>query len=242
MSCFFVTGTDTCVGKTVCSRAIIQALQKADVQIVGYKPIACGQDEPVYADIEVTQPDDYGSADNTDVLTLMNSTNEPVTYQDINSYTFSNMMPVLTNQCERIKIEKLNADLAALSARYQTVLVEGCFGWLTPINRQYSFAEWVSDRKMPVVLVVGIKEGCINHSLLTVQSITQMGLPLIGWIANRINPCLAHYTDIIELLSAKIDAPLLGQIPYIHKPEEQDLGRYITDIERLTYLKTILAK
>ena len=61
-------------------------------------------------------------------------------------------------------------------------------------------------------------------------------------VANRINPGLAHYAEIIELLSDKIDAPLLGQIPYIHKPEEQELGHYITDIERLSYLKTIIAK
>ncbi|HBO38855.1 MAG TPA: dethiobiotin synthase, partial [Pasteurellaceae bacterium] len=120
--------------------------------------------------------------------------------------------------------------------------VEGSFGWLTPINSKYTFADWALERKMPVVLVVGIKEGCINHALLTVQSITEMGLPLIGWIANRINPGLAHYAEIINLLSQKIDAPLLGKIPYIHKPETQQLGHFITNIERLTYLQTELVK
>ncbi len=242
MSCFFVTGTDTNVGKTICSRAIIQALQKADIQIVGYKPVASGQDEAIYGDISPEQNDDYGSADNFDVLTLMHSTNEKIKYRDINSYTFSSTMPMLTKQSERIDIEKLNKDLKRLTSTYQTVLVEGSFGWLTPINREYTFAEWALSRQMPVVLVVGIKEGCINHALLTAQSVLQMGLPLIGWIANRINPGLAHYAEIIELLSDKIDAPLLGQIPYIHKPEEQELGHYITDIERLSYLKTIMAK
>lgn len=242
MSCFFVAGTDTGVGKTVCSRAIIQALQKADIQIVGYKPVACRQEETVYGDVSAEQEDDYGAADNSDVLTLMNSTNEEVQYRDVNSYTFNSMMPILTRQSERIDIEKLNRDLNRLSSTYQTVLVEGSFGWLTPINSEYNFAEWALSRKMPVVLVVGIKEGCINHALLTAQSIWQMGLPLIGWIANRINPGLGHYAEIIEVLSRQIDAPLLGKIPYIHKPEEQELGHYITDIERLSYLKTIMAK
>lgn len=95
---------------------------------------------------------------------------------------------------------------------------------------------------MPVVLVVGIKEGCINHALLTAQSIEQSGLPLLGWIANRINPGLAHYAEIIAMLSEKIEAPLLGQIPYVHKPEEQELGHYITNLERLTYMQTTLVK
>ena len=239
MSCFFVTGTDTNVGKTICSRAIIQALQHVSIQVVGYKPIACGQEEPVYTDISSVHKDDYATEDNFDVLTLLNATNEKVSYRDINSYTFTNSSPMLTNQREFIHIDKINRDLDKLNSLYQTVLVEGSFGWLTPLNEKYTFADWVMMRNMPVVLVVGIKEGCINHALLTVQSITRMGLPLLGWIANRINPGLAHYAEIIALLSHYIEAPLLGQIPYIHKPEEQELGRFITDIDRLRYMQTI---
>ena len=242
MSGFFVTGTDTDVGKTICSRAIIQALQDAGTQIVGYKPIACGSNEPVYSDNNPEQVGDYSSEDNFDVLTLLNSTKEKVTYREINSYTFDNTLPMLTQEGAKIRLEKLNQDFSRLTATYQTVLVEGSFGWLTPLNKNYTFADWVAERKIPVVLVVGIKEGCINHALLTAQSISQMGLPLIGWVANRINPCLGHYAEIIDLLKEKIDAPLLGRIPYIHKPEEQELGRFITDIKRLEYLKTVLAK
>ena len=224
MSGFFVTGTDTDVGKTICSRAIIQALQDAGTQIVGYKPIACGCNEPVYSDNNPEQVGDYSSEDDFDVL------------------TFDNTLPMLTQEGAKIRLEKLNQDFSRLTATYQTVLVEGSFGWLTPLNKNYTFADWVAERKIPVVLVVGIKEGCINHALLTAQSISQMGLPLIGWVANRINPCLGHYAEIIDLLKEKIDAPLLGRIPYIHKPEEQELGRFITDIKRLEYLKTVLAK
>ncbi len=242
MSSFFVTGTDTNVGKTISSRAIIQALQHAGIQIVGYKPVACGQDEPVYTETQNLSDSDYGSENNPDVLTLMNSTNENVSYQDINSYSFEHTLPMLTAESKRIDINKINTDLDRLVGTYQSVLVEGAFGWLTPINKYYTFADWAKSRNMPVVLVVGIKEGCINHSLLTVQSIQQSGLPLIGWIANRINPGLGHYAEIIDMLSAKIEAPLLGKIPYVHKPEIQALGQYITDIERLTYLQTELVK
>lgn len=241
MSSFFVTGTDTNVGKTVASRAIIQALQQLDIHIVGYKPVSFGSDDSVYADVEYQKEldSDYGDEDNSDVLTLMRSTNIDVSYQDVNSYTFRNMTPIYSEKGKQIKIEKLNQDLARLNRKYQMVLVEGNYGWLTPINKHHFFADWVKEHKMPVVLVVGIKEGCINHALLTVESISQRGIPLLGWIANRVNPCLAHYAETIDVLSAKIDAPLLGKIPYLHKPEEQQLGEYIDNLERLTYLKTI---
>ena len=240
MSSFFVTGTDTNVGKTVVSRAIMQALQKAGVQIVGYKPIAYGQEDIVYPDYQKLATDDYDAKDNSDVLTLMHSTKENVSYEDINSYTFLHSMPILTENCKRVQISKLNADLTRLSSCYQSILVEGAFGWLTPINKDYSFADWVAEHNMPVVLVVGIKEGCINHTLLTAKAILDRGLPLLGWVANRINPCLGYYAEIIETLKQKIDAPLLGEVSYIHKPEEQDLSRFITNLDRLTYMQTEL--
>ncbi|WP_439238338.1 dethiobiotin synthase [Lonepinella sp. BR2919] len=242
MSSFFVTGTDTNVGKTIATRAIIQALQELDVDVVGYKPIACMQDDENSVGNNVEQESDYGAEDNVDVLTLMNTTKQDVSYRDINSYTFGHTMPLFTDQGEQIQIEKINQDLDKLNQKYQTVVVEGCFGWLSPINKHFSFADWVVTHQMPVVLVVGIKEGCINHTLLTVQSILNLGVPLIGWIANRINPCLGHYAEMIDTLRNKIDAPLLGEIPYIYKPEMQNLAKYMTNIERLTYLKTELVR
>ena len=171
MSSFFITGTDTNVGKTIVTRAIMQALQKACIQVVGYKPIAFGQDEPIYSLKSLQEESDYETKDNSDVLTLMNSTSENVTYEEVNSYTFLHTIPILTEESQRVKIEKLNADLARLSAKYSSVAVEGAFGWLTPINKDYSFADWVAEHNMPTIVVVGIKEGCINHTLLTVQSI-----------------------------------------------------------------------
>lgn len=236
MSIFFVTGTDTSVGKTIASRGIIQAFQQAGEQIVGYKPIAPGQNEPVYTDILDVDTSDYGQEDNHDVLVLMNSTHESVTYRDINSYTFSHTVPMLTQESERINLDKIDTDLNRLKSTYANVLVEGAFGWLTPMNKSLTFGDWVVQHKMPVVLVVGIKEGCVNHALLTAKTIESMGLSLVGWIANRINPGLSHYAEIIEVLKNKINAPLLGKIPYIHKPENQDVGQYITGISHLQSL------
>ena len=108
MSSFFVTGTDTNVGKTVVSRAIMQALQKAGVQVVGYKPIAFGQDEMIYPPHNLSENSDYDTKDNPDVLTLMASTEENVSYEEVNSYTFLHTIPILTEDSKRVHIEKLN--------------------------------------------------------------------------------------------------------------------------------------
>lgn len=241
MSSFFVTGTDTNVGKTVVSRALIQALQATGIGIVGFKPIACGEEDCAEAD----NTTDYANQDNLDVRILLESTQQKVSYTDINSYTFtSNSLPVLAalDEVRHIHIDKIDNDLKRLTDRYESVLVEGTYGWLTPMNKEISFAKWVQNHQMPVVLVVGIKEGCVNHALLTAQSIKTMGVPFLGWVANRVNPCLRHYAEIIELLKKEIDSPLLGEIPYIHRPEQQELGHYITNMEQLAVIKQIVSE
>lgn len=233
MPSLFITGTDTSVGKTIVSRAILQCLTQNNIAVVGYKPIACGGDDSLPTTPNI---DDYASEDNSDVLVLQNSTPYQVGYREINSYTFIHsstpVFAALDAVCH-IQIDKLNQDLKRLQQHYGNVLVEGTFGWLTPINKDYSFADWVKINQMPVVLVVGIKEGCVNHTLLTAQSIKQYGANLVGWIANRVNPGLRHYAELVELLSQKIDAPLLGQIPYIGRPEKQELGQFIQNPEPL---------
>ena len=241
MSSFFITGIDTNVGKTTACRAIIQALQNKGVNIVGFKPIACSSEESVYP-VEQTFTSDYDNKENYDVLTLMDSTKQAVSYEEINAYTFDHTLPMLVEAKERIKLAKINQMLDKLTQKYQSVAVEGSFGLLTPMAEGKTFADWVKSRKMPVVLVVGIKDGCINHALLTVQAIQNLGVPLLGWVANRINPLLSHYAEIVEFLENHIDAPLLGKIPYVHRPETQELGHYLTNIERLLYVQTEQAK
>lgn len=241
MSYFFVTGTDTNVGKTIVSRAIIQALQSQGVKIVGYKPIACGEEDSSYPTLP--QEGDYTNYDNSDVKILLDSTDQDVTYQEINSYTFTqSSTPVLAalNAVQNINIDKIDRDLVNLNRKYQAVLVEGTYGWLTPMNEDISFAKWAKRHQMPVVLVVGIKEGCVNHALLTAQSILSMGLPLLGWVANRVNPCLRNYAEVIELLKKEINAPLLGEIPYVYRPEKQALGHYLNQSEEFAVMKKIV--
>ena len=233
MPFLFIAGTDTNVGKTIVTRALLQTLAQYDVPVVPYKPIACGGAEELPTELP---RDDYASEDNSDVLTLLNSTTAPVKYREINSYTFiHSSTPVFAalDAVRHIHVEKLNEDLNRLKEKYENVLVEGTYGWLTPINKSWSFADWVQQNKMPVILVVGIKEGCANHALLTAKAIKESGVPLIGWIANRINPGLRHYVELVEMLNQKINAPLLGQIPYIGHPEEKELQQFIQNPDPL---------
>ncbi|MDO4698240.1 MAG: dethiobiotin synthase [Pasteurellaceae bacterium] len=235
MASLFIAGTDTNVGKTIVTRALLQTLSKYDIPIVGYKPIACGGDESLPTEVN---NDDYACEDNDDVLILQNSCIYPVQYREINSYSFiHSSTPVFAalDAVRHISSQKLDKDLARLQQKYTNVLVEGTYGWLTPINRGLSFADWVKRNQMPVVLVVGIKEGCVNHALLTAYAIQQQGGTLLGWVANRINPGLRHYLELIELLSQRIDAPLLGQIPYIGHPSEKDLSTFIQNPDPLLH-------
>lgn len=227
MATLFITGSDTNVGKTIVTRTLLQVLARYGISAVGYKPIACGGDDSLPLE---PNPSDYACEDNSDVLIIKSACPHGVQYKEINSYSFiHSSTPVFAalDAVKHISCDKLNRDLQRLEQKYQHTLVEGTYGWLTPINNKITFADWAIKHKMPVLLVVGIKEGCVNHTLLTAQAIKQQGGKLIGWVANRINPGLRHYAELIELISQRIDAPLLGQIPYIGHPQERDLSDYI---------------
>lgn len=232
MPSLFITGSDTNVGKTIVTRALLQLLNEHHISALGYKPIACGGDDSLPNEPNQNNDacDDYACEDNSDVLILQQSTPLEVDYREINSYSFiHSSTPIFAalDAVRNIQAEKLDKDLQRLQQRYQHILVEGTYGWLTPINKDLCFADWVKQHKMPVVLVVGIKEGCVNHALLTAQAIKQEGVKLVGWVANRVNPGLRHYAELIALLKQKIEAPLLGEIPYIGHPERKELTQYL---------------
>ncbi len=233
MPSLFIAGTDTGVGKTIVTRALLQLLEQHNISIAPYKPIACGPDDDTLID---PNTDDFIGENNSDVLILQSSCKRLFSYQEITSYSFKSFsMPIFAalDKVRCIDINKLNNDLASSERTYNNVIVEGTHGWFTPINKEYNFSDWVKSTKMPVVLVVGIKEGCVNHTQLTIQAIRQKGVNVIGWVANRINPGLRYYAELIELLDQIIDAPLLGEIPYIGRPEKQELFNYIQNPEPL---------
>ena len=220
---FFIAGTDTDVGKTVASKAILQALAAKDLTTIGYKPVAAGSDNT-----------ELGMR-NSDALHLMRVATELAEYQDVNPYALElATSPHIAAKHAHIEIDfkQLSEKLSLHKSHCDMVVVEGAGGWRVPVSDHRYLSEWVQSEQLPVVLVVGIKLGCLSHACLTAEAIRRDGLNIIGWVANRINPGTEHYSELIRMLQMTIDAPKLGEIPYITSAKRSELGRFI-DIEPL---------
>ncbi|MEQ6277058.1 dethiobiotin synthase [Kluyvera huaxiensis] len=222
---FFITGTDTSVGKTVVSRVLLQALAASGKRVAGYKPVAKGSKETA------------DGLRNKDALVLQSVSSLALPYEAINPIALSEEESSVAHSCP-INYSLLSDGLANLSKQVDNVVVEGTGGWRSLMNDLRPLSEWVVQEQLPVLLVVGIQEGCINHALLTAQAIANDGLPLIGWVANRINPGLSHYAEIIDVLSKKLPAPLIGELPYLPRPEQRELSHYV-DLTMLSNMLTV---
>lgn len=209
----FITSTDTSVGKTAVARAIIQSLTMNGKKVTGFKPVA-------RADKETPQ-----GWRNSDALQLQDISAIAVDYPLIN--------PIMTNSDNYtvsdypVNYDLLSGNLKLLSQMADYVVVEGTGGWRSLLQDLRPLSEWVIQEQLPVILVVGIQPGCVNHALLTAQAIINDGLPLIGWVANRINPGVGHYAELIEVLSKKIPAPRMGELPYLPRVQQRETGQYI---------------
>lgn len=215
---WFVTGTDTEVGKTVASSALLQAACAAGLRCAGYKPVASGS--------EMT-PDGLRNAD---ALALQKNSSVPLAYAEVNPYAFAEpTSPHIASLAEDrpISLAELSAGLRHLEQRADWLLVEGAGGWFTPLSELHTFADWVQLEQLPVILVVGIKLGCINHALLTARAIQQAGLHLAGWIANDITEPGQRHQEYLATLRRRLAAPLLGEIPHLPQLEQQALGQYL---------------
>ncbi|MBJ7221240.1 MULTISPECIES: dethiobiotin synthase [unclassified Brenneria] len=215
---WFVTGTDTEVGKTVASCALLQAANQAGYRTAGYKPVASG--------CEMTPE----GARNGDALLLQANSSVPLDYQTVNPFAFVEpTSPHIISAAEQrpIPLTALSAGLRALEAQADWLLVEGAGGWLTPLSERETFADWVAREQLPVILVVGIKLGCINHALLTAHAVAQSGLKLCGWIANDIALPGRRHQAYLDTLRQRLPAPMLGEIPHLPEPRRRCLGPYI---------------
>ncbi|MEZ8144224.1 dethiobiotin synthase [Enterovibrio norvegicus FF-33] len=215
---YFVTGTDTEVGKTVASMAIMQAVSKAGYSVVGYKPVAAGSEETEQGPM------------NSDAIRLRECSTVDVRYQDVNPC----LLEAACSPHIAAEIENSSVDFALLSdglrniqTKADVTLVEGAGGWRVPVSYDSTLADWVGEEKLPVILVVGIKLGCLNHAYLTAEAIRRDGLEVVGWVANRINPGTEHYSDIVKTLEHHLKVPKLGEIPYMPSIKSRDLSGYI---------------
>ncbi|KLV04825.1 dethiobiotin synthetase [Photobacterium aquae] len=215
---FFVTGTDTEVGKTVASRAILHAAASANIKMAGYKPVASGS---------VLTAEGMR---NSDALYIQDASVVELAYDEVNPYAFeAPVSPHLAAiQEERvIDFDVISKGLEHLKQKSDVVLIEGAGGWRVPVTRDDFLSSWVKREKLPVVLVVGVKLGCLSHALLTAEAIKHDGLELVGWIANRINPGTDNYAEIIRMLEENLPGKKLGEIPYMPGIKKRDLSKYI---------------
>ena len=207
---FFVTGTDTGVGKTFASAVLLRALARRHARVVGMKPVAAGL---------ILQDGQWVSED---VLALRAASTLVVPAELDNPVALPEpLSPHLAAQRagQRIEIGLLLERQRALLALADAIVVEGAGGWLVPINETQTMADLALAMGLPVVLVVGLRLGCLNHAMLSAQAIRATGAALAGWIANRIDPTMACTEENLSYLRQHLGAPLLADLAWQAHPD-----------------------
>jgi len=215
---FYVTGTDTGVGKSVASAALLHALRARGRRAVGMKPVASGC-EPV-----------DGVWRNEDALLLQAASDPRPDYADINPFALrAPVAPELALRDDgvELRLEPLLSAHARLSSNADTVVVEGVGGWAAPLSADLDQLDLVRALRLPVVLVVGLRLGCINHARLTVRAIRDDGVELIGWIANEVDPAMARIDDNFEILCQRLPVPCWGRLPHASHPDPANLAKHL---------------
>ncbi|MBI5429739.1 MAG: dethiobiotin synthase [Nitrosomonadales bacterium] len=204
---YFVTGTDTDVGKTLVSCALLHGFAAQGRRVVGMKPVAAGCD-----DNEV----------NEDVRQLRAASNVAASVGQVNPYCFAQAIaPHLAAQFVGviINLERIVVSFRELNGQADVVVVEGAGGFLVPLNATQDGADMAAQLGIPVILVVGMRLGCLNHALLTVEAISSRGLVLAGWVANVVDGNMAMLGENVAALRQRIAAPLLGVVPRMEEPD-----------------------
>jgi len=205
----FVTGTDTHVGKTLVSCALLHCFAAQGLRVVGMKPVAAGVDT---------------DGVNEDVKLLMAASSFEADRASVNPYSFAAAIaPHLAARQEnsRIDLSHIVTSFHALQAVADVVIVEGAGGFVVPLNDTQDSGDLAEQLALPVILVVGMRLGCLNHALLTAQAIAARGLKLVGWVANGVDEHMAMRDDNIAALQQRLAAPLLGIIPHQTQPDAQ---------------------
>ncbi len=202
---FFICGTDTGIGKTWVTAGLLKAFERQQYRTLALKPVASG----------CRQLDD--GLRNDDALLLMKLATEPLHYHQVNPYALSlPVSPHLAALAEdiTIDIEQIEKHFRELYAHADICLIEGVGGWLTPLSDRHTVADLAQVLGLPVILVVGIRLGCLNHALLSFEAMRKR-IEVAGWVANVIDPDCLMAEAVITSLCSRLDAPLLGTIPYL---------------------------
>ncbi|MFL0797600.1 MAG: dethiobiotin synthase [Cellvibrionaceae bacterium] len=214
---FFIAGTDTDVGKTFVAAALLNAAKQKKLSTLGLKPVAAGCEKT-----------DEGLR-NGDALSLMTESTVKASYDVVNPIAFEEPIAphiAAAKEGRRMQSGRLEGFIrgAMMSNKADFTLVEGAGGWRVPISERETLAEVTKHLKLPVILVVGMRLGCLNHALLTAEAIQRDGLPLVGWVANHIDPDMSCPEENFQTLQRMIPAPCLGAIPALSEHDGTNLA------------------
>ena len=212
---YFVTGTDTGVGKTLCSAALLHALARRHARVVGMKPVAAGLIEHEGRWVS----EDVLALRAASTLAVPPGLDNPVALPEpLSPHLAARRAGVV------VRVADLLAPGRALASMADALVVEGAGGWRVPLNDGgETLADLARELSAPVVLVVGLRLGCLNHAMLTAEAIRADGLALAGWIANRIDPHMACADDNLATLRELLGAPLLGDVPWSAAPDARHI-------------------
>jgi dethiobiotin synthetase len=214
----YITGTDTGIGKTLASTTLLHALRGQGLRAVGMKPLASGCER-----ID-------GQWRNEDALALQRASDPRPDYADVNPYALP--QPLAPELAARdagvdITLDPIRAAFARLQAQADVVVVEGVGGWAAPLSATLDQAHVVKALRLPVVLVVGLRLGCLNHAYLSARAIAVDGCELAGWIASGIDPDMARADDNFALLEQRLPAPCWGRLPHASEARAELLARHL---------------
>ena len=212
----YVTGTDTGIGKTVVATALLHALRSHGLRAVGMKPVASGcmvQDGVWY---------------NDDALALQEASDPRPDYADLNPYSLP--LPLAPEIAAReagvqIDLDKIVAAFKRLQRAADAMVVEGVGGWDAPLSDRLDQSALVRELQLPVVMVVGMRLGCISHARLTARAIKADGAELVGWIANHVDPEMARQDENFDILRMRLAAPCWGRLPHMAQPDSRVLSQ-----------------
>ena len=219
----FVTGTDTGVGKTLIACALLHAFAARGLRAVGMKPVAAGAELVA------------GSRRNEDVEQLLAAASVAAPRDLVNPYCFTPpIAPHIAAEGAGVTIEldRIVQCHAGLMALADVVIVEGVGGFRVPLGPTADTAQLAARLALPVVLVVGMRLGCLNHALLTAEAIAARGLVLAGWVANHVDPDMAAADDNVRALEARLAAPLIARVAYATRVDARHIAARL-DLARL---------
>jgi len=217
---FFITGTDTNIGKTFTSCALLHLLSQQGFKVAGMKPIASGS-TVVQEGTRHSVTLNGHRLQNADALALMRHSNLPLHYAQVNPYCFEPAIAphLAAAQADvEIDINTIQQAYDEISKQADWVIVEGVGGWRVPINSKQTVADMALQLKLPVILVVGMRLGCINHALLSMESLKSTGVEIKGWIANKMDD-MDFYQETLKTLQNKMKMTYLGSMPYFENAQ-----------------------